>query len=168
MFEEYSEKLRSYAKGILRDAELADEVVQNTFLKLSEQSAAVEIISIKAWLYKVALNEALTIKRRQNIDTKAKQMIGYTSRQILTQEDEIQQKELIVLLQKALETLPESQRIVVHKKYVEGKTFAVIAEELTAPLGTVLTRMRLAMKKLHQEMKIYFPECDHEQQSDTE
>jgi len=35
----------------------------------------------------------------------------------------------------------------------EEKTFAVIAEELSLPLGTVLTRMRLAMQKLHKHLE---------------
>jgi RNA polymerase sigma-70 factor (ECF subfamily) len=51
-----------------------------------------------------------------------------------------------------LEGLSPAQRVVVHKKMYEGKTFAVIAGELGVPLGTVLTRMRTALQNLRKEL----------------
>ena len=51
-------------------------------------------------------------------------------------------------VKEVLESLPDEQRRVVRMRIYEEKTFAAIAAELNAPLGTVLTRMRLALKKL--------------------
>ena len=47
-----------------------------------------------------------------------------------------------------LDSLPDAQRAVIDGKIFAGKTFAAIANESGIPLGTVLTRMRLALKKL--------------------
>ena len=52
-----------------------------------------------------------------------------------------------------MKTLPVEQQIVVRMRIDEGKTFAIIASELNVPLGTVLTRMRLAIKKLQAQLK---------------
>ena len=48
----------------------------------------------------------------------------------------------------ALATLPPEQRQIVQKRIYEEQTFASIAQELELPLGTVLTRMRRALRKL--------------------
>ena len=53
-----------------------------------------------------------------------------------------------------MERLPVEQRRVIRMRIYEDKTFAVIAEELGAPLGTVLTRMRLALRKLEAELDV--------------
>ncbi len=61
--------------------------------------------------------------------------------------------EIVERVKQALETLPNQQRTVVRMRIYEEKTFAVIADELGIPLGTVLTRMRLAIKKLQKQLK---------------
>ena len=63
-------------------------------------------------------------------------------------ESALVQNETVEAVRKAIGDLPEDQRDVVRSRIYEDKTFAVIAEELGVPLGTVLTRMRLAMQKL--------------------
>ncbi len=63
-------------------------------------------------------------------------------------DDRLCRWETIVNVRKALEELPANQREVVRLRIYEEKTFAEIAEELQVPLGTVLTRMRSAMRKL--------------------
>ncbi len=55
-------------------------------------------------------------------------------------------------VRQALGELPPDQRQVVEMRIYEDKTFAVIADELSAPLGTILTRMRLALKRLSRRL----------------
>ena len=47
-----------------------------------------------------------------------------------------------------LEALPNEQRQIVFKVYFEGKSHSEIANDLDLPLGTIKSRLRLAMKKL--------------------
>jgi RNA polymerase sigma-70 factor (ECF subfamily) len=56
-------------------------------------------------------------------------------------------------LQNVLNTLPEDQRFIIDQHYLKGYTQAEIAEEFNLPLGTVKTRMRLAMKELRNLLK---------------
>ncbi len=73
------------------------------------------------------------------------------SRQVTEQnspDDRICRWETVLNVREALEKLPENQQDVVRLRIYEEKTFAEIAKELNLPLGTVLTRMRLAMRKL--------------------
>ena len=57
-------------------------------------------------------------------------------------------KEEVARLRDLMQQLPAEQQFVVRQRIQEEKTFAVIADELQVPLGTVLTRMRLAIQKL--------------------
>ena len=52
------------------------------------------------------------------------------------------------LVRTMIEALPQEQRQIVYKVYFEGKSHSEIAEELDLPLGTIKSRLRLAMKKL--------------------
>jgi len=60
--------------------------------------------------------------------------------------------EMAARVREALDELPAEQRQVVRMRVYEDKTFARIAEETNTPLGTVLTRMRLALKKLESRL----------------
>ena len=52
----------------------------------------------------------------------------------------------------AIDELPPEQREIVRLRMVEQKKFAEIAQELKLPLGTVLSRMQLALKKLRRSL----------------
>ncbi len=57
-------------------------------------------------------------------------------------------------LMEVLKQLPEDQRFVIDQHYLKGYTQAEMAEEFNLPLGTVKTRMRLAMKGLRNILKL--------------
>lgn len=52
------------------------------------------------------------------------------------------------MIQQSLKKLPVDQRQVLSKVYLEGKTHKEAAEELSLPLGTIKSRVRLALQKL--------------------
>ena len=60
----------------------------------------------------------------------------------------VEKPRLVAAVRRALDALPEAQREVVQRRVYGNQTFAAIATELGCPLGTVLTRMRLALKAL--------------------
>jgi RNA polymerase sigma-70 factor (ECF subfamily) len=62
-------------------------------------------------------------------------------------------RETIAAVRQALGELPGEQRQVVWARMYEDKTFLQIAQESDLPLGTVLTRMRLALEKLRRILR---------------
>jgi RNA polymerase sigma-70 factor (ECF subfamily) len=62
--------------------------------------------------------------------------------------DELYQKRIEVDVRESLRALPSEQRQIIAKVYMEGKSHSEVAEELNLPLGTVKSRIRLAMSKL--------------------
>lgn len=151
LYEVHSLELLAFLIGVLRNRDAAEEVAQVTFRRLLEAGHEARVETIKGWLFKVGFHEAMAYRRRQALQGRS--LKNYTARRDLlstsqTSHDELVQREDVAKLQELLAGLPPDQLHVVRQRMYEEKTFAVIAHELNVPLGTVLTRMRLAMEKL--------------------
>lgn len=134
--------------------EAADELVQEVMFRVWTKAPTYrpEKAAASTWVF--------TIMRNCRIDALRK-----SSRQPATDEslnvediwDDSQDEQPLVFLQQTrnqhaiaagLESLPPEQSHVIEKAYVEGKSHSEISEELGLPLGTVKSRVRLALKKL--------------------
>lgn len=152
---ELAEDLRRLALGVLRDSHLAADVVQATFAKAIEQGHSANE-SLRGWLFRVAMNEALAIKRRQGTQARVLNNLawlggGERGSGEQAEEDACRREDRERILQ-ALKELPLEQRQVVLMRLYEQKTFAVISGELKVPLGTVLWRMQAALKRLRERL----------------
>ncbi|MGH7139462.1 MAG: RNA polymerase sigma factor [Pirellulales bacterium] len=160
---ECGEDLRRLALGVLHDAHLAADVVQAAFVKAIEQGHTAD--EPRAWLFRVALNEALAVRRRQGVRARALDKLAWLERGYDDNDDPSKiasRCEEIERAKAALEILPAEQRQVVYMRLHEQKTFAVIAAELDVPLGTVLWRMQAALKRLRQRLRPENDEVDDE------
>lgn len=154
---ECGDELRRLALGVLRDPHLAADAVQSAFVKALEQGAAPEE-SPRGWLFRVVLNEALAVKRRHGVHQRAVDKLAWLAesggqgRGPARPDEQACRREDNERIQAVLETLPDEQQQLVRMRIFEQKTFAVIAEELHVPLGTVLWRMQAAVKKLRRRL----------------
>lgn len=151
-----SDELHRLALGVLRDAHLAADVVQTAFAKAIEHGHTADS-SLRGWLFRVVVNEALAVRRKQGVQKRALDKLAWLDRPAdagCAPPDEIaSQQEEFERAKAALDGLPAEQRQVVHKRLYEQKTFAVIAGELGVPLGTVLWRMQAALKRLREQLQ---------------
>ena len=154
-----SGELRAFLLGVLRNDDLAAEALQATWVKAVERGHEAQPETRRGWLFRVALNEALVLKRRGRVqeksfralaqsDAKRHESPGGSATRDESPEGFVLRAELVEQVRLALEDLSLEQRQVVRMRISDNKTFAVIASELKIPLGTALTRMRLAMEKL--------------------
>nr|MBP7912021.1 sigma-70 family RNA polymerase sigma factor [Pseudomonadales bacterium] len=102
------------------------------------------------WIYTLARNCRIDLLRkkfraREEVDVDELWDLG-TEDDVL--EDEVYQKRIEVDVRESLGGLPAEQRQIITKVYMEGKSHSEVAEELGLPLGTVKSRVRLAMSKL--------------------
>ncbi len=152
-FDQYGGPLRSFLLGVTGDLEAAEEAVQATFTKAMEAGHTARADSLKGWLFRVAYNEAMLAgRKRQRRDRSLKRLAEALPSGPATPEELASLDESIRGIRELIAELPEDQRAVVRKRIYEDKTFRVIAEEMGAPLGTVLTRMRSALAKLHKRL----------------
>jgi RNA polymerase sigma factor (sigma-70 family) len=160
VYEEHAESLQRFLLGVLKDESAASDALQSTFIKLIEKGHSVQRQdSIKSWLFRVAFNEAMLIRRRETIRRKHVEGVAWKLRLQLGDLDNdgstfgqsvewaIRQED-ILLVRKALDSLSEPQKEVVKKRIYEGLKFREIADDLDVPLGTVLARMQAGLKKL--------------------
>jgi RNA polymerase sigma-70 factor (ECF subfamily) len=153
LFAEHENELRAFLLGVLRDRQAASDVLQTTFAKLTERGHEVRQESRKAWLFRVAFNEALLLKRKQAVSDKVLRKAAWTRPEVAGPADErAVRSEDAERVREALNELPAEQRDVVRMKIYEEKTFAVIAAELKIPLGTALARMRAGLEKLRRKL----------------
>lgn len=151
LHEAHGRELLAFLMGVLRDANAAHDVLQITFRRVLEAGHAAREETIKGWLFKVALREALVLRRQRG--RQQRHLTEYASERdplVPTEspaEGLVRDEDVATLLQ-LLVQLPPDQQHVVRQRIYEEKTFATIASELNVPLGTVLTRMRLAVEKL--------------------
>ncbi len=153
LFRQQRLPLHQFLFGLLRDRAQADDVLQQVFLKLVENWPAIRLETAKSWLFTVAYHEALAHRRRQKRHDAAladawARPVWIDARWPPRADDAAQRREAIAAVQSALAALPAAQREVVVRRVYDNQTFASIASELGCPLGTVLTRMRLALKSL--------------------
>ena len=154
LYAEHADQLRAFLIGVLRSSELAGEVLQSTFSRALEVGHSARQETLKGWLFRVAFNEAMALRRREKLDQKSIRRLAWSRpRHDESPEDNVSRREVVDSMRTAMKTLPDEQQTVVRMRIYEEKTFALIAEELGLPLGTVLTRMRLALKKLRNQLK---------------
>lgn len=151
----WSGEVRAFLWGLTRSGEQAEELLQVTFGRLVEAGHTARDKSIRGWLFRVAYNEAMLWRRRTGVQERGLRKVAPDAKQHeeaapwagLVRSEETDR------VRQALATLPAEQRRVVEQRIYEDKTFAQIAGELQLPLGTVLTRMRLALNKLQQRLR---------------
>ena len=149
LYVQHGEELRRFLLGILRDGQLTSDVLQATFVKMSQRGHETRTESRKAWLFRVAYHEAMAYRRREGVGDKVLRRVAWHSNGTTGPADEpLLRLESVQAVREALEYLPPEQRQVVRMRIYEEKTFAVIAKELKIPLGTALGRMRAALIKL--------------------
>lgn len=148
---DYELALLRFVEGITKNREVAADVVQVTFARALEIAGAVNPAARKAWLYRVAFNEALAWRRRQRVEQRAVDRLGRGLTETdpgARPESRLDAAERLHRLDQALEQLNPGEQRVVRLRLADDRTFAEIADELGVPLGTVLTRMRRALAKL--------------------
>ncbi len=157
LFEEYSDELLRFLIGVLRDHQLASDALQAAFTKMLERGHETNEQSRKAWLFRVAYNEALVVRRRQKTGKNVLERVAWSA-DLYQSDDAIVRNESVEQVRAAINELPPEQQRIVRMRIYEEKTFAVIADELKIPLGTALGRMRAALMKLRKKLDSTYEE----------
>lgn len=153
LYEVHGRDLLTFLIGVLRDQDAAWDVSQITFQRLLEVGHLARHETVRGWLFKVAFHEAMAFRRKQSRSERIQRelTVGLSEGRGVDFQSAMQslvREEEVARLRALMQQLPDEQQFVVRQRIQEEKTFAVIAEELQVPLGTVLTRMRLAIQKL--------------------
>lgn len=157
-YERWSADIRAFLLGLTRNADEAEELLQATFGRLVEAGPDAATSSLRGWLFRVAHNEMLLARRKAGVRGRGLESAGRSAGALGRFDGEppawavLVQAEDVARVRAALRALPPEQRHVVERRIYDGRTFAEIAAEAGLPLGTVLTRMRLARQALERAL----------------
>ena len=142
-----SHQLYGVIRRLVQYHEDADDVLQNTYLKAWQSLDSFRGDSLlTSWLYKIAVNESLSFLSRQS-DTDA--LTDIDSARDLASDPYFDGDEIQLLLQQAIASLPEKQRVVFNLKYFEQMKYENMSTLLDTSVGALKASYHLAVKKIH-------------------
>ena len=156
-FDFFAPKVKAYSHAKQPGADLmADELVQDVMLKVWDKAHTykAELAGVSTWLFTLSRNCRIDQLRR------IKKTVPLDSDDIWYEEETspdpflaLQQHRTDSGIRESMSQLPEEQLQVLTKVYIQGRTQQQTAQELGLPLGTVKSRVRLALKKLETALR---------------
>jgi RNA polymerase sigma-70 factor, ECF subfamily len=163
----YEKELYGYLRHYLGDAEMAEDVFQQTFLQVHLKCDQFEPgRKVRPWLYTVAKNQAIDYQRRNrrnrmssldrvaggNPDGQASTLVEMLGGPDGGPADNAEAAEQYDALRRAVDALPETSRQAVMLVYFQGLKYREAAQVLAIPVGTVKSRLHVAMQKLTEKL----------------
>lgn len=149
LFNRVSSKLKAYAIRCGANQADAEEIVQECLLIVWRKAPTFnpKTASATTWLYTIVRNKRIDFIRKQRPDLICSDDL-WPEPESEALEKHVESDLNANIIRTLLYELPDEQRQIVFKVYFEGKSHSEIANELDLPLGTIKSRLRLAMKKL--------------------
>lgn len=155
LVQQFQKPLYFHIRNIVLNHDDADDVLQNTFIKVFSNIANFKGESkLYSWIYRIATNESLTFieqrAKKQGISNEEVQQKAIMSLEadVYFEGNEIQLK-----LQKAIAILPEKQQLVFKMKYFEEIKYENMSEILDTSVGALKASYHHAVKKIEHYLK---------------
>src|SRR6201993_273603 len=152
LFDRYGTLVYSVALRVLKDASEAEDVMQEIFVQVWKNPRAFESGkgSLAGWLAVVARNRSIDVIRRRR-PAEPVELFALPAATNLARETE--RDSLLGKIRGVMGSLPDEQRRPLELAFFEGLSHSEIAEKTGDPLGTVKTRIRLALITLRKAMQ---------------
>jgi RNA polymerase sigma-70 factor (ECF subfamily) len=161
LVEKYKRKTFRLAYGVLRDQEEALDVAQEAFVKAFRSLPKFKGDSaFYTWLFRITMNLALDRKRQRAArarslgadDVPPEEWERTAVTTDASPDDEAASAQRRARIGRALEGLPEHHRSIIILSDIEGLSYREIAEVLAIPMGTVMSRLHNARKRLREAL----------------
>ena len=151
----YQKPLYNHVRGMVLNHDDADDVLQNTFVKMFGNLKNFKGDSkLFSWMYRIATNEAISYMqqraKKQGISNEEVQQKAINS---LESDVYFDGNEIQLKLQKAISLLPEKQQLVFKMKYFEEMKYEEMSEILETSVGALKASYHLAVKKVEYFLK---------------
>ena len=159
LFNAWRDKLYFFLLRITGSPETAEDVLQDTFVKLWVNRATLtEINNFSGYLYQMTRNQAITGFHRLSLQTL---MLADLRRETLSTslpaDEALLQKQLQETLSKAIDSLPNQQKLVYTLVRVEGLRYEEVAQQLHISISTVKNHMSRALETVRKKIGTRYP-----------
>lgn len=155
LFDAHCDELKHYIYYRSGDAQVAEDIVQDAFLKVWEIRATVKLETARALLYTIASNLYANRFKRQKLKFRFEQTI-LDDRTFESPEFELEVKEFDKKLQQVLAGMNEKSRLVFLMNRIDQMTYNEIAKNLDISVKAVEKRMKKALEYLHDKIEQRF------------
>ncbi|MCG8576914.1 MAG: sigma-70 family RNA polymerase sigma factor [Flavobacteriales bacterium] len=150
----YQERIYWQIRRLTKNHQDTEDVMQNVFIKAWKGLEKFRAESaLYTWLYRIAFNETHTFLSRESKRSTTDLDPPLFENSISIEGKEYSASEIEALLNKALETLPEKQRLVFQLKYFDDLKFKEVSELTGTSVGALKTSYHLAVKKIEEFLK---------------
>jgi RNA polymerase sigma-70 factor (ECF subfamily) len=150
LFDHYAPRLKAYLRKVGAADEATDDLVQEVLLSVWRRAHQFDPnkAALSTWIFTIARNKRIDVLRRDRRPEAELAAPPVPGESPMRGDQALELQQLSQQLTRALGTLPKEQSELLKIFYYEEKSHSAIAEELGLPLGTVKSRLRLALGKL--------------------
>ena len=162
LIDRHTHRVRDYIRMMVKDNDVADDILQETFIKavrVIDEGRYADTGKFLSWVLRIAHNQVIDHFRSQkNAKTVSESDAGYNMLGTLrfaerTVEDAMISSQIEEDVRRLIERLPTEQREVVMMRYYSGLSFQEIADQTDVSINTALGRMRYALINLRKMIK---------------
>ncbi|MHC5352937.1 RNA polymerase sigma factor [Myroides sp. LJL115] len=155
LVELYQKRLYLHIRTIVLNHEDTDDVLQETFIKIYQNIDSFKGESqLFSWMYRIATNQSLDfLKAKAKKNKISNQEINEIILQDLQQDEYFDYSNASILLQKAVNALPEKQQLVFKMKYFQDMDYQSMSDILQTSVGALKASYHHAVKKIEHFLK---------------
>lgn len=162
LIERHSRRVRDYIRMMVKDNDVADDILQETFIKavrVIDEGRYTDNGKFLSWILRIAHNQVIDHFRAQKQNRQVNESnAGYNVLGTLrfaekNVEDRMVADQIEADVRSLVEMLPDEQREVVMMRYFSGLSFKEIAEQTNVSINTALGRMRYALINLRKMIR---------------
>jgi RNA polymerase sigma-70 factor (ECF subfamily) len=150
LYDMYSSSLYGVISRIVIDTATAEDVLQETFVKIwhSFSAYSAEKGRLFTWIVNIARNLAIDKLRSKDFKNQNKNQELENNVTFIDEQRNTAYKPELLGIKELVETLKPEQKVILELVYFKGYTHVEASDELGIPLGTIKTRLRMAIQQL--------------------
>ena len=154
LMQKYQERVYWHVRRMVVDHDDADDVVQNTFIKVYRGIHSFKgQAKLYTWIYRIATNESITfLKQKKRKQTESMERGDFSIADQLCADPYFDGSEVQLRLQEAVAALPEKQKLVFLMKYYDEMSYQEISEVLETSIGGLKASFHHAVKKVKKHL----------------
>ena len=162
LIDKHRKRVLDYIRMLVKDADVADDIFQETFIKVIrfiDEKRYTDNGKFLSWVLRIAHNQVIDYFRQTKQQNKITEsdagydILGTMKFSERTVEDNLVAGQIEDDVRRLVETLPDEQREVVMMRYYSGLSFKEIADLTNVSINTALGRMRYALINLRKKIK---------------
>lgn len=162
LIDKHRKRVLDYIRMLVKDADVADDIFQETFIKVIrfiDEKRYTDNGKFLSWVLRIAHNQVIDYFRQTKQQNKITEsdagydILGTMKFSERTVEDNLVAGQIEDDVRRLVETLPDEQREVVMMRYYSGLSFKEIADLTNVSINTALGRMRYALINLRKKIR---------------